>query len=187
MRQHRLKIAVALTSLLLAVVLVTAWLTGLSNWAADRIRPLRVGDTEASLCIDGPTLFLVVQRRVDVDSMSPSERNAILIDYAENSVGGFAIGVGKQSSRWVGLRAGAIYRTYTIGAPILIVLAGLIGLPALEAARRMRNRKRQRQGRCLACGYDLRGASCERCPECGGSAVDAARARARAKTGNAHI
>jgi hypothetical protein len=30
---------------------------------------------------------------------------------------------------------------------------------------------RQRRGRCLACGYDLRGLTADRCPECGGKAA----------------
>jgi hypothetical protein len=33
--------------------------------------------------------------------------------------------------------------------------------------RRRRLRRRRTQGRCLACGYDLRGSSGDRCPECG--------------------
>ena len=167
MRCRRLKLAVVLTSLLLAVVLAIAWLAGLSNWAADHIRPMHVANTEASLCIDGPTLFLVVQRRVDDASFSPEQRAAVATDYAENSIGGFAIGAGKQSSRWVGRRPGAIYCTYTIGAPIVVVLAGLIGLPSFEVARRARRRRRERRGLCLTCGYDLRAASGDRCPECG--------------------
>ncbi|MEZ0267835.1 MAG: hypothetical protein ACAI43_24170, partial [Phycisphaerae bacterium] len=44
------------------------------------------------------------------------------------------------------------------------VLPGLMGL--LWARSLLRDRRRRRQGRCLGCGYDLRGSS-GACPECG--------------------
>jgi predicted RNA-binding Zn-ribbon protein involved in translation (DUF1610 family) len=41
----------------------------------------------------------------------------------------------------------------------------LTGFP-LWRRRTVRKRRRE-QGQCVACGYDLRGAAHERCPECG--------------------
>jgi hypothetical protein len=44
-----------------------------------------------------------------------------------------------------------------------------VGLPFFAAyvTRVARLRRRRRRGWCLACGYDLRGATGDRCPECG--------------------
>ena len=39
--------------------------------------------------------------------------------------------------------------------------------PALWLKRAIRDRRRRRGGRCLACGYDMRGLDGRRCPECG--------------------
>jgi hypothetical protein len=46
----------------------------------------------------------------------------------------------------------------------LAAIAGI--LPAMWCWRRRRERVRRKFGRCVNCGYDLRGAP-ERCPECG--------------------
>jgi hypothetical protein len=40
----------------------------------------------------------------------------------------------------------------------------------------MKRAIRRHHGRCIACGYDLRGAAHEYCPECGGAIAEAARA-----------
>lgn len=40
---------------------------------------------------------------------------------------------------------------------------------------------RQRRRRCVRCGYDLRGAVHDACPECGGKVVQVARERAKAR------
>ena len=43
----------------------------------------------------------------------------------------------------------------------------------LEILLTMRRRVRRWRGQCLRCGYDLRGARHERCPECGAETEDA--------------
>jgi hypothetical protein len=49
----------------------------------------------------------------------------------------------------------------------LLLVFGCGGLPLILRVRSERRRRRRlRENRCLACGYDLRGSS-ERCPECG--------------------
>jgi hypothetical protein len=53
-----------------------------------------------------------------------------------------------------------------IWIPCWWVLLVSVPLPALVLFRRVRARRRVQQGRCVACGYDLR-ASPDRCPECG--------------------
>lgn len=55
-----------------------------------------------------------------------------------------------------------------------IFFAGLIRL-GVATPRMLRRMNRHRQGRCIECGYDLRGADHAVCPECG-SDVQASRA-----------
>jgi len=56
----------------------------------------------------------------------------------------------------------------------LLLTFGCGGLPfVLRLRSRLRRRKRLRENRCLACGYDLRGSS-QRCPECGEPAGESA-------------
>jgi len=57
------------------------------------------------------------------------------------------------------------YLTKTLCFPILILLAAESILPLCWGWRLIRHVK-YREGRCLACGYDLR-ATPNRCPECG--------------------
>lgn len=59
-----------------------------------------------------------------------------------------------------------IYRGYSVTVPWWSIVAGLLAMPALRAARWARRRRRARRNCCVACGYDLRG-SPGRCPECG--------------------
>jgi hypothetical protein len=58
----------------------------------------------------------------------------------------------------------------TLSVPLWMCF-GVLGLPTVAVAgrglgRRWRRRARLAAGRCVACGYDLRGTP-ERCPECG--------------------
>lgn len=57
-------------------------------------------------------------------------------------------------------------RAARLVVPLWLVLAVAAVLPTVWLAGRVRAHRRHRQGRCPACGYDLR-ASTGRCPECG--------------------
>jgi hypothetical protein len=55
-----------------------------------------------------------------------------------------------------------------VSGPAWLVVALLVPAPAYFLfAPAVRRRARRRRGRCLNCGYDLRGDTAGRCPECG--------------------
>jgi len=54
----------------------------------------------------------------------------------------------------------------TVSTPHWVPVAALLAAPAVVAWGRFRRRRRQFQGHCLNCGYDLR-ATPDQCPECG--------------------
>jgi hypothetical protein len=58
---------------------------------------------------------------------------------------------------------------WNLEVPYWMLCALTLAFPLIDVRRRWRerrNRRRQRRGLCLICGYDLR-ATQERCPECG--------------------
>ena len=57
-------------------------------------------------------------------------------------------------------------RATVISVPFWAVIVVTLALPLFALRRRLRDRRWSREGRCRACGYDLR-ASPDRCPECG--------------------
>jgi hypothetical protein len=60
------------------------------------------------------------------------------------------------------------YDAWTVPYWAMAAAAGVV--PALWISAVVRRIHRRRQGRCMACGYDLR-ASTDRCPECGMAAA----------------
>jgi len=55
----------------------------------------------------------------------------------------------------------------TAGGPIWVLVPLAVWPLATWAFRRLRLRRRRRRGWCVACGYDLQGATTSLCPECG--------------------
>jgi hypothetical protein len=55
---------------------------------------------------------------------------------------------------------------WALAVPLALWPAGTIAGVTVRRQRRMLAQRRQRQGRCTGCGYDLR-ATPQRCPECG--------------------
>jgi hypothetical protein len=55
--------------------------------------------------------------------------------------------------------------------PYWLVMLPASIFPTRWLIRRMRTRRRLREGQCLICGYDLRGSVSDRCSECGALAA----------------
>lgn len=65
-------------------------------------------------------------------------------------------------------RQAATYAVERVTFPLWIPFALLSFYPAVSVpAAALRRRRRRRRGLCVRCGYDLKGASGERCSECG--------------------
>ena len=63
--------------------------------------------------------------------------------------------------------AGAFWvRSWVTSVPFWAIIVVTLALPVSVLRRRVRDRRIIREGRCRACGYDLR-ATPDRCPECG--------------------
>ena len=55
-----------------------------------------------------------------------------------------------------------------VGIPVVAIWAVVVAVPALIFLRGgLRRLRRRRRGLCVACGYNLRGLTERRCPECG--------------------
>jgi hypothetical protein len=64
-----------------------------------------------------------------------------------------------------------VWTTREVAAPLWFIASLCCAATAMPARWLWRNARRdtlKRQGMCATCGYDLRGAAHERCPECGG-------------------
>lgn len=94
-----------------------------------------------------------------------------------NLTGGYALGVlALGFLAWVGiwlfgpLAAGVLLAGLLLSLPILVALAIALVLIGVHIRYRHAKRgyhRRMAGGRCVRCGYDLRGAAHEVCPECG--------------------
>jgi hypothetical protein len=73
--------------------------------------------------------------------------------------------------------AAAGSRATVISVPFWAVAVVTVTMPLFALRRRVRDRRLIREGRCRACGYDLR-ATPGRCPECGAMATATAQAPA---------
>jgi hypothetical protein len=95
---------------------------------------------------------------------------AFVMNYCWTSPAHEFLGTGWESRAWtVGppmyVRPGTAHLTRVV-LPLWLVTIACAVLPALWIYKRAVRRRRNRDGHCPACGYDLR-ASKDRCPECG--------------------
>lgn len=101
--------------------------------------------------------------------------------YPHGGFDSYPLGSGGQvlgeEPQWLGF-GGALWappathhRVYTLWVPVWFVVIVLALPGARWIARRHVAVSRVREGRCEACGYDLRGAAHDRCPECGRDAL----------------
>ena len=68
---------------------------------------------------------------------------------------------------------------WEFNAPAWFVVLTCAALTAIPYASLRRDARRRRRGLCPTCGYDLRGAKHERCPECGETVAPAVNAPAQ--------
>jgi hypothetical protein len=147
MKRHALTILAAVS---LLVCVIALW-----NWAISFTETVRIGWTRGGLAIagiEGSDDFLA--------NFGNSSRRVlgVLREVASDSDGflGFAHEAGNLN--------GAPYQLVVIPYWFIVTLTGI--LPVRWWLLRRRQRERVVTGRCLGCGYDLRGSS-GRCPECG--------------------
>ncbi len=123
-------------------------------------RRVRVSDPNADDTLSGPGSYWPNRFGTGFDSY-PLQSSSVALGEKPQRLGfggGFAAPLG------------TTHRVYTVWFPVWF-LAGVLALPGLLAiARIMRARRRRKDDRCIACGYDLRGGH-ERCPECGADAI----------------
>ena len=164
----RISLIFVTLSLLLAGVIAVGWIGGLGERASEFAEPVPVGPSvRVSFALDASTLALCVQRDLVVGDLSADERNAVAAGrrYDINRFYGFELSFGRRGDSRAGILMQAADMV-SIGVPNALALIVLLLLPGIYFARRARAKRRVREGRCLACGYDLR-ATIGRCPECG--------------------
>jgi predicted RNA-binding Zn-ribbon protein involved in translation (DUF1610 family) len=82
-----------------------------------------------------------------------------------------------ENPQWLGFGGGPFsspgtsHRVYTIWVPVWFLVLALALPGARWIVRRRVAVRRVREGLCVGCGYDLRGAAHDRCPECGSTRV----------------
>jgi hypothetical protein len=58
--------------------------------------------------------------------------------------------------------------TCPIAAAVFVMFSGIVWIVAYRTREKQKlARSREARGLCVACGYDLRGNTSQRCPECG--------------------
>jgi hypothetical protein len=168
MRSRLLNFA-AIASLLLLVAAGTMWARSrrMWEWAAHQT--------------DSGRLYTVTSRfgALDLDvtdgwragTFRPLElhSDSILIDHLDAPSEWSALGFGvNRRAQTVGVQGG--WSAPSSGTSLIVPYWSLCvaapATPAAVARSRMRRWRRRRSGRCVECGYDLRGTP-ERCPECG--------------------
>ncbi|HEV2296000.1 MAG TPA: hypothetical protein VGR35_19295 [Tepidisphaeraceae bacterium] len=183
MKRRLLQLCFAI-GLLLTLVAGTLWVRGF--WIADSwlIRPGGAGDGLWRVGTDS-TSIIVSFNRWKVPEGLPPEALRPDVSHRSDPSAEFSLIVWPDESLPLWNRIGFFYSSggedtlsgWQVGAPswfavLLCILATTVsGRYVLRERQRM---SRLRRSLCPTCGYDLRGADHDRCPECG-TAVDVAR------------
>lgn len=162
-----LRVAVAVFSLFLSLVVATLWVRSLLAPPAATTGLVKFSPYPDKwfLYAQSGKLLLVRERSILDKADVP---NPVKSGIDKRSVLGFG------TERWQNLQNWPVERgTLTYGTdfeayfcPLWASVLLFLLLPLLELPRIVRNLRRRRRGLCMNCGYDLR-ASPSKCPECG--------------------
>jgi hypothetical protein len=167
LRGRHLFAAISATSLLFAVLVGVAASVGevqLWNYRGTRL---------FLMAYDRHSIAVVSARAIEIDRMTPAQRNGLHRAFHQQKGFGFWFAHG-DAGVW-GMAEGRVEalkaadHVVAFGMPSVISIPALMALPTIWCVvlwRASRGERRKRRGECTSCGYDLR-ASPHHCPECG--------------------
>ena len=152
---------VAAVSLLLCVVSLTLWVR--SHIVADQLSRGGVGWYVLIDSDHGVLAYVIADESTPLDPPYPWRRSSV---YGATFGGGFDATVGSSVSHWTSGTANVRQRAWWVSH--WVICAATIWLPLWCSVSQWKRKHKQRlkEGRCVNCGYDLRGTP-NRCPECG--------------------
>ena len=151
----------AVVSLLLCVVSLTLWVR--SHIIADQLSQGGIGWYVLINSDHGVLAYVIGDESTPLDPPYPWRRNSVR---GATFGGGFDATVGSSVSHFKSGTTPVRQRAWWVSH--WVICAATIPLPLWCSVGLSKRKRRQRlkEGRCLACGYDLRGTP-NRCPECG--------------------
>lgn len=136
------------------------------GWRFDYAASPLMWDSLGAICLKA-TGYDEGRVRAGVPSVVTASTNRRVVPVPPNHLGWRGLGIW-----WLNAPTAKKYCARLVMPLWLVALLACL-LPVRVAAKVVRHRRRQKHGRCLSCGYDVR-ATKARCPECGTLIVQAA-------------